>query len=184
MTELPTTKQGLTDQYSAVRGVGYVGGRRLDLRTGQHTDLAPRPSTSIDLEHGFAQVAKFFPPGKPALAAIEGELFRRLGATVVFDDEYIASGGQLHELLTGKDRFVADLRPLVDAAAFACHPYDLCTSLLLEEAGGVVTDPWGDPLDCPLDTTTPVAWVGYANPALAGLISPVLADVLRVHLGR
>ena len=67
----------------------------------------------------------------------------------MFDDEYIASGGQLHELLTGRDRFVADLRPLVDPAAFACHPYDLCTTLLLEEAGGVVTDPWGEPLDCP-----------------------------------
>ena len=82
---------------------------------------------------------------------------------MVFDDEYIASGGQVHELLTGRDRFVADLRPLVDPAAFACHPYDLCTTMLLEEAGGVVTDPWGDPLDCPLDTTTSVAWVGYAN---------------------
>ena len=39
--------------------------------------------------------------------------------------------------------------------------------MLLEEAGGVVTDPWGEPLDAPLDTTSPVAWVGYANPALA-----------------
>ena len=39
--------------------------------------------------------------------------------------------------------------------------------MLLEEAGGVVTDPWGQPLDAPLDTTSPIAWVGYANASLA-----------------
>jgi hypothetical protein len=102
----------------------------------------------------------------------------------VFDDQYISTGGQLAELLAGHDRFVADLRPLVDPAAFACHPYDICTSVLLEEAGGVVTDPWGAPLDAPLDTTTAVAWVGYANRSLAERIGPVLAEVLRDHLGR
>jgi fructose-1,6-bisphosphatase/inositol monophosphatase family enzyme len=184
MTELPTTKQTLTDQFSTVRGSGVVDGRRLDLRSREVQAIAARPSSATDLEHGFAQIAKFFPPGKPELASIEAELFGRLGATVVFDDEYICSGGQIHELLAGKDRFVADLRPLVDPAALACHPYDLCTVLLLEEAGGVVTDPWGEPLDCPLDTTTPVAWVGYANPSLAGRIGPVLAEILRDRLGR
>ena len=90
----------------------------------------------------------------------------------MFDDEYISSGGQLHELIAGHDRFVADLRPLVDPDAFACHPYDVCTAMLLEEAGGVVTDPRGAPLDAPLDTTTPVAWAGYANAELAAAHRP------------
>jgi fructose-1,6-bisphosphatase/inositol monophosphatase family enzyme len=183
MTELPTTKQTLADQYAGVRG-GGVRGRRVDLNGEAAVDIGARPSTAVDLEHGFAQVAKFFPPGKAVLAEIEGDLFERLGARVVFDDEYISSGGQVHELLTGRDRFVADLRPLVDPAAMACHPYDLCTTMLLEEAGGVVTDPWGGPLDCPLDTTTPVAWVGYANPTLAEQMGPVLARVLEDRLGR
>jgi fructose-1,6-bisphosphatase/inositol monophosphatase family enzyme len=182
MTELPTVKQTLADQYAGTRG-GGVTGRRIDLGGGAPTPLVPRPSTATDLEHGFAQIAKFLPAGKPALAAIEAELFARLGASEVFDDEYLASGGQVHELMTGRDRFDADLRPLVDPAAFAAHPYDLCTAMLLTEAGGVVTDPWGDPLDAPLDTTTPVAWVGYANPHLAAWIGPVLAEVLRDHLG-
>ncbi|HEY1117882.1 MAG TPA: hypothetical protein VGE43_09265, partial [Acidimicrobiales bacterium] len=181
MTELPTTKQGLVDQYASTRGGGVVG-RRVDLRSGAVEPVVPRPSSATDLEHGFAQVAKFLPPGKPQLAAIEADLFARLGAEVVFDDQYLASGGQLHELLTGRDRFVADLRPLVAPGAFAAHPYDLCTSLLLEEAGGVVTDPWGAPLDAPLDTTSPVAWVGYANPDLAAWIGPVLAAVVEDHL--
>ena len=178
MTELPTTKQGLADQVSAVRGEGLVS-ERIDLRTGDRSPLSLRPSTATDLEHGFAQVAKFFPPGKADLVAIEAALFDHLGATEVFDDEYICSGGQLYELLAGRDRFTAELRPLVDPAAIACHPYDLCTALLLEEGGGVVTDPWGAPLDVPLDTTSPVAWVGFANPSLAARIGPVLADVLR-----
>jgi hypothetical protein len=183
MTELPATKQTRCDQIAAARGAG-IRARRWDLRTADVEPLDVRPSTATDLEHGFAQIAKFFPPGKPALAAIEADLFTRLGATVVFDDEYISSGGQLHELLTGKDRFVADLRPLVDPAALACHPYDLCPVLLLEEAGGVVTDPWGEPLDCPLDTTSPVSWVGYANRTLAEWIGPVLASVLHDRVGR
>jgi hypothetical protein len=137
-----------------------------------------QPSTATDLEHGFATLAKFFVPGKVALAELEHELFTRLGSHDVFDDEYISSGGQLHELIVGRDRFVADLRPLVDREAFACHPYDICTAMLLEEAGGVVTDPHGAPLDVPLDTTTAVAWAGYANPDLAARIGPILAQLV------
>jgi fructose-1,6-bisphosphatase/inositol monophosphatase family enzyme len=177
MTELPTVKQGATDQLSGVRG-GGLRIERLDLRTGNRQPLDVQPSTAADLEHGFAGFAKFFVPGKPELARLEGELFRRLGAHVVFDDEYISSGGQLHELITGRDRFVADLRPLVDPEALACHPYDVSTAMLLEEAGGVITDPWGAPLDAPLDTTSPIAWAGYANPTLAEIIGPVLAELV------
>ncbi len=177
MTELPTSKAGAADQFSGTRG-GGVRAERVDLGDGSRRPLAVTPSTATDLEHGFAGMAKFFSPGKVALAELEREVFQRVGARDVFDDEYLSSGGQLHELMTGKDRFVADLRPLVAPEAHACHPYDVCTSLLLEEAGGVVTDPWGGPLDVPLDTTSPVAWVGYANPALVAWIGPVLADVL------
>ena len=178
MTELPTAKQGAADQLSGTRGGGVVA-ERIDLASGARAPIEVRPSGATDLEHGWAGFAKFFVPGKAALAELEGELFRRLGAREVFDDQYVSSGGQLHELLTGRDRFVADLRPLVAPEAHACHPYDICTALLLEEAGGVVTDAWGEPLDAPLDTTTPIAWVGYANRALADWIGPVLAELLR-----
>ena len=180
MTELPTVKQGAADQLSAVRGAGVVA-ERIDLRDGRRAAFSVRPSVATDLEHGWSGIAKFFVPGKVALAEVEADLFRRLGARDVFDDEYVSSGGQLHELITGRDRFVADLRPLVVPDALACHPYDLCTSMLLEEAGGVVTDPWGNPLDAPLDTTSPVAWVGYANAALAARIGPELVAVLHDH---
>jgi len=174
MTEIPTTKQWGADQLSAVRGGGVVA-ERVDVLAGGREAIAVRPSTATDLEHGFAQVAKFFPPGKPELAAVEAEVLAAIGASVVFDDQYLSTGGQIHELAAGRDRFVADLRPLVAPAALACHPYDICTALVLEEAGGVVTDPWGAPLDLPLDTTSPVAWAGYANRALADRIGPALA---------
>ncbi len=177
MTELPTSKQGAADQLSGTRECGLVA-ERIDLRDGTRIPVSERPSTAASLQHSFSGLAKFFLPGKPALAALETELFRRLGCDTVFDDEYISSGGQLHELMTGRDRFVADLRPLVEAEAFACHPYDLCTSMLLTEVGGVVTDPWGRPLDAPLDTTSTVAWVGYANETLAAQISPILAELV------
>jgi fructose-1,6-bisphosphatase/inositol monophosphatase family enzyme len=183
MTELPTAKQGAADQLSGTRG-GGVTAERIDLASGRREALAVRPSSATDLEHGFGCVAKFFVPGKAALAALEADLFERLGCQDVFDDEYISSGGQLHELITGRDRFVADLRPLAAPGAHACHPYDMCTALLLEEAGGVVTDPWGEPLDAPLDTTSPIAWAGYANPALAERIGPVLAELVDEHFQR
>ena len=63
-------------------------------------------------------------------------------------------------------------------ALMCCHPYDICTSMLLTEAGGLFERPDGGPVDCQLDTTTPVAWVAYANHALAQLVGPALIAVL------
>jgi fructose-1,6-bisphosphatase/inositol monophosphatase family enzyme len=177
MTELPTAKQGAADQLSATRG-GGLRSERVDLARGERRALDVRPSVATDLEHSFSGLVKFFLPGKAALASLEAELFGRLGDTQVFDDQYLSTGGQIHELITGRDRFVADLRPLVTDDGLACHPYDVCTALLLEEVGGVVTDPWGDPLAVPLDNVSPVAWVGYANAALAERIGPVLAQLV------
>ena len=184
MTELPVTKQGLADQLSVVRG-GRVAVGRMDLRTGRRTKFAPRPSQARDLAGGFASFAKFFPPGKAWLAGREQELFRRLGdGAEIFDDQYLSSGGQVYELLMGHDRFIADLRPLAFAKlrlrpALACHPYDICTALIAQELGCQITAPDGKPLRAPLDTTTPVAWTGYANPALARRIRPKLRALLR-----
>lgn len=184
MTELPVSKQGLADQLSAVRSKGLKA-ERIDLSTGRRTRFKPRPSKARDVAHGFAQFAKFFPPGKAWLATREERLWRRLGAGAeIFDDQYLSSGGQIYELLMGHDRFVADLRPLAFAqlrrrTALACHPYDICTALVAQEAGCVITAPDGGPLRAPLDTTTGVAWVGYANPALARRIGPELRTLLR-----
>jgi fructose-1,6-bisphosphatase/inositol monophosphatase family enzyme len=183
MTELPTGKQGLADQFSAVRGRG-VKAERIDLRTGRRAKFKPRPSRARGVAHGFASFAKFFPPGKAWLAEHEERLWRALGEGVeIFDDQYLSSGGQVYELLMGHDRFIADLRPLAFVAlkvrtSLACHPYDICTALIAQELGCVITAPDGQPLRAPLDTTTPVAWVGYANKGLARRIGPKLRRIL------
>ncbi len=182
MTELPTGKQSQGDQLSVVRG-SSVRAVRIDVRTGRRKNFTPRPSRARDVAHGFASFAKFFPAGKAWLAGIEERLWRELGATEVFDDQYLSSGGQLYELLMGHDRFIADLRPRAFAelgvrSALPCHSYDLCTALIAQELGCVIADPRGRPLRAPLDTTSAVAWVGYANARLARRVRPVLRRIL------
>ncbi|HKA58657.1 MAG TPA: hypothetical protein VKD28_08585 [Gemmatimonadales bacterium] len=184
-TEIPLLKQHLSDQIWAIRGKGPQG-RRYNRLTGAVEPLTVRPSRASTLNHGFATVVRFFPGTREPLAAIDDEIVRKLveaapKRAVSFEDQYASSGGQLYELMAGHDRFVADLRPLVgpEGEALCCHPYDLCTELIAREAGVVVTNPAGGTLDVPLDITTDVAWVGYANEALRRAIEPVLQAALR-----
>jgi hypothetical protein len=53
--------------------------------------------------------------------------------------------------------------------------------LIAEEAGVIVTDPIGKPIQLPLDTDSNVSWVGYANASLHAQIAPVLDELLRKH---
>jgi hypothetical protein len=93
----------------------------------------------------------------------------------------------LYELTSGHDRFVADLRPLLGPAltrrgqrpGLCCHPYDICSALIATESGVIVTDPYGNPLDAPLDVEADVAWVGYANAHVRRQIEPLLQAALR-----
>lgn len=195
MTELPTSRQWASDQLSATAGCGPDGLHleRHDLIRGGTSPLRASPSKATDLKHGFASIAKFFPEGKRALAAIEEQLFDTLyglGSTaspLVFDDQYITTGGQLYELIVGHDRMIADLRGLVLPAigypnALCCHPYDIVTALIPTEAGCLIENPAGGSLDGPMDTTSPISWIGYANSTLAQSIRPVLAHLLNDRL--
>lgn len=195
MTELPTSKQWRADQISAVRGGGRAGviARFFDVRTGRSRLFQPRISAARDFKHGFASLARFFPEGKALTAALEEELWQQLGCSdernsaVVFDDQYLSTGGQLYELLVGHDRMLGDIRPQVFSklglrSSLACHPYDLCTEMILREAGAIIESPEGGPLRAPLDTTTPVSWIGYANPTLARQVRPVLRRLMRKYL--
>ena len=194
MTELPTSKQGRADQISVVRGRGPRGvvARSMDVRTGKARAFRLRPSQARDFQHGFASFARFFPEGKALTAQLEEALWRELhaggdGSPLVFDDQYISTGGQLYELLVGHDRMLGDLRPRVLAklgivSALTCHPYDICTELILREAGGIVEGLDGRALRAPLDTTTPVAWIGFANAVLARKVRPVLRRLVQAYL--
>ena len=75
--------------------------------------------------------------------------------------------------MAGHDRFVADLRALLErrrpgGAALCCHPYDLCTELIARELGVSVTDEQGRQLAAPLDVASDVTWIGYANATAEG----------------
>jgi hypothetical protein len=187
-TEIPLVKQHLSDELWAVRGRGAAA-LRTNRLTGNSVPLVLHPSTATTPAHGFAMISRFFPGSRAELAAIDDEVMAAVsgppqpGKAQSFEDQYISSGGQLYELIAGHDRFVADLRPLFErrragGAALCCHPYDLCTELIAREMGVLVSDEHGSPLDAPLDVTSDVGWIGYANGALKALIEPHLRRAL------
>lgn len=197
MVELPTAKQSVADYF--VAGKNHpTKGFRLDERDGRPTRITVRPSTAETLKDGFAQVSNFF-PGTKVLAS---ELMERIvsrtlgpvhaGRASVFDDQYISTGGQLVELMMGHDRFCCDLRPLFyeilehrsgDAVArgLECHPYDLAASLVARQAGILLTDGFGRPIEAPLNVRQGVHWCAFANRALQAQIQPVVSQWLVEH---
>lgn len=192
--EIPTTRALLADALWAARGRGAAG-ETVNLLTGERTPFRPRPSGATTVRGGFAALTRFFPGGKDLLARIEEELVAELmgslegNSTALFEDQYMSTGGQLYELLMGRDRMIADVRSQLFArfrregrpAGHSCHPYDACTALIAEEAGVVITDGRGRPLDAPCDTTTELSWIGYANPAIRAEVEPILLRLLERH---
>jgi hypothetical protein len=190
MTEIPTTRQWRADQLSAVRGGGRAGVRAegVDVRAGTRAPIVVGPSPATGLAHAFASFAHYFPDAKALLATVEQRLWDELwppgpAPRPIFEDQYLSSAGQLYEVIAGHDRLVGDLRPLALARidgprSLAAHPYDVCTALVLTELGGVFEDPRGGPVDVPLDTTTPVTWVAYANRTVADHVGPPLRRII------
>ncbi|MCI0488846.1 MAG: inositol monophosphatase [Blastocatellia bacterium] len=190
-TEIPLIKQHLSDVAWAVRGEG-ARAERVNRLTGERATFRLRPSPVSTIAHGFAQVARFFPGAREELAAIDEEIVRgalgpvQPGKAHCFEDQYASTGGQLYELASGHDRFIADLRPLMEkllserglALGICCHPYDLCTELIAREAGVLVTDIDRQPLGARLAVEPDVAWVGYANEQIRTQIEPLLHAAL------
>jgi fructose-1,6-bisphosphatase/inositol monophosphatase family enzyme len=186
MVELPTSKMGSADVLWAIKGQGAKG-RREDLRGGASKPLPLRSSTATKIDHGFATVSNFF-PGTKVLAS---ELMERIVARLigkadvkratVFDDQYIATGGQFYELIVGHDRFNCDFRThfyrmLGEDEGLCVHPYDVAGWLVAAEAGVILTDGVGGALDGPLDCTTGLSWAGFANRGLHDAIAPILTE--------
>ena len=191
-TEIPTIKQHLSDSLWSRRGRG-VEAERFNRLTDESVSLSLKRSRATTIAHGYSQVARFFPGARDELAAIDEEIV--LGAlgpvqpekAHCFEDQYTSSGGQLYELMSGHDRFTADLRPLMNtllaqrglALGICCHPYDVCTELIAREAGVIVTDAKGDQLNAELSVKPDVTWVGYANQHIQAQIEPLLQAALK-----
>lgn len=192
MVELPNSKQGFADYLWAIKNKGAFG-KRLNLFTNQETDLRFQPSKATHLKGGFAQFSRFFPPGRAFTANLEDTLIDRLypdapaGKTIVFEDQYISTGGQMYELLVGHDRFCADIRDRVypflnktigTTIGHMCHPYDASAFLILEEAGCPVYNSFGQPFNAPMNLTENIGWMAFANPKLEAHIRPELFKLL------
>ncbi len=194
-TEIPLVKQHLSDCAWAVRGKGAQA-ERFNRLTEDRCEIPLHPSRAAGIAHGYAGIARFFPGARDELASIDEEIVEGAlgpvspGKAHCFEDQYASTGGQLYELMSGHDRFVADLRPLMEnvlrgrgtALGICCHPYDLCTELIAREAGVIVTDAFGAPLAAPLAVETDVAWAGYANAEIRAQVEPLLQAALK-HRG-
>jgi hypothetical protein len=192
MTELPTSKMGQADVLWAIKG-GGAKGIRVDLKTGRSGPLKFSPSQASVIDHGFVSVANFF-PGTKVLSSelLESVVASQIGPAdvtraTVFVDQYISTGGQFYELIVGHDLFNADVRPIFyriqdQPEGLCCHPYDCATLLVAEEAGVIITDAMGAPLDGPFDVTTGISWAGFANQTLRGKLEPVLRKFLKGRL--
>lgn len=194
MVELPVSKQYKADVLWAIKGGGsFASTENLLSHEVQERMISPSSATSI--LGGFAQLARFFPPGREILSAIEDELIQAIappnpsGKALVFEDQYISSGGQLYELIMGHDRFVADVRGLLyrllkkqgKEGGHVCHPYDVCAHLIGKEAGIVITDGTGAELKAPLDLTSEINWIGYANKNIEREVKPILLALLKKY---
>jgi len=191
-TEIPLLKQHLCDSLWGHRG-GGAHAERYNRLTGERRPLPLRPSRARSIRHGFAGLARFFPGAREELAAIDEEIVRgalgdvKHGKAHCFEDQYLSTGGQLYELMAGHDRFIADLRPLMEpvlrrrglSLGICCHPYDLCTELIAREVGVIVTDARGGVLRAPLNVEADIAWAGYANRDIRAEIEPLLQEALK-----
>ena len=191
-TEIPLVKQHLSDCVWAFKGTG-VTAERFNRITNEYSPLTVRPASTKTIAHGYAQVARFFPGARDELAAIDEEIVMGALGPVqpdkahCFEDQYTSTGGQLYELLSGHDRFTADIRPLMKSViskrgavtGICCHPYDMCTELIAREAGVIVTDVNGQRLNYELSVKPDVSWAGYANRDIQAQIQPLLQAALK-----
>ncbi len=190
MVEIPTSRSDLSDVFAATRGAG-VRGFTENVVMGTRVPLSPAPSTATTFAHGFASFSRFFAGAADRIGALSESFFDRvaeidpLSCAAIFEDQFISNGGQCHALLTGRDRFVADLRPLFrdrrGDRLMCAHPYDVLAAVILEEAGLPVTDERGAPLDPPLDLSTDVGFVAWANGGLRARFEEALRDAIDRH---
>lgn len=193
-TEIPLVKQHLSDILWATSD-GPLYSERYNRLTKEQTPIRLHASRATSIAHGFAMISRFFPGAREELAAIDEAIIRatlgppQAGKAQCFEDQYISSAGQLYELISGHDRFVADLRPLLDrhlatrgeALGICCHPYDLATILIAHKAGILLSNEHGQELDAPFDIHAEVGWVGYANAAIRAQVEPALQATLRLR---
>jgi len=144
----------------------------------------------VRLDHAYFPFFKYMPDMRPEIAAIEARFFERIaereGADVrnCYDDQYISNGGQLALLALGTYRMIADVRAhLAQArgrATLTSKPYDVAGAIVCARAAGcVITAADGSELAFPIDTETPVSFVGWVNAATEARLAPHLDAAMK-----
>ena len=180
-TEVPTLSQATGVTLTASSGQPAVV-ESCDLATGavHRVETGLRPSAAASVRGGFAVFADYFAGSHAVTAQIADLVFDDAlgpvepGKALAFNDQYLSTAGCMYLMANGTYRFFADLRPVAGRVAarsgrnigLCAHPYDLCTYLIAEQAGVLITDPTGAPLSYPLATEVDCGWVGYANQAI------------------
>ncbi|MDA0808804.1 MAG: hypothetical protein O2945_10110 [Planctomycetota bacterium] len=198
MVELPPSKQTLADAFSAsagksTRGLRFRVDNSLPPLISEAIDFSVRPSSKVNLQDGFATVLSMFPGTRKLAADLADRIAERCGVMTslptVFDDHYISCGGLMYQLMTGRDLCCLDLRPQFnqilgrsdDDRFIESHPYDLAGLLAAQNAGVIMTNGFGKPLNAPLDVHTGVDWCGYANSHIRHLVEPIVQEWLTEH---
>jgi len=195
MVELPTSKQNLADTFVASTGVGtramrFTVNAETPPEISEGLSFSATPSRQGNLDDGFATVLSMFPGTRRLAADLAERIAERCGVMTnlptAFDDHYISCGGLIYQLMTGRDLCCLDLRPQFnqilgrtsDDRFIESHPYDLAGLLTAQNAGVILTNGFGKPLNAPLDVHTGVDWCGYANSDIRNLIEPIVQEWL------
>lgn len=195
LQELPPPGRARCQQWLAATTAGTPATWRasttptgaLDTSLERHTvDRSP------DFERQYLSFFRYHPRDRVALTTLEARFLERLGASGVdldhvYEDQYTSNCAQLALVTGGTYRMIADLRAWLAAregrAATATKPYDIAAAQLIARgAGAVVHDPAAGAtaplLARPIDATTPLSFVAYANAPTAERAAPLLAEVL------
>ncbi len=188
VSEIPGT---LAARYRRLISDGKTCGHGLaDLTSGSMVDLGGVRADADDrADHGYFPFFRYEPALRPALARLEAAFFERLvrlegaEARSFYDDQYISNAGQLVQLALGRYRLIVDARALVGLRrglpTVTSKPYDLAGAVVCARAAGAeLTAADGSALDFPIDATTPVGFVGYANAATRRRLEPHWKAVL------
>lgn len=190
LAEIPTTRAASWRRLHAVRG-GQCWWEEHALLPGFPTAPAQRIQVDqkVRVDHAYFPFFKYMADLRAPIASIEAAFLARLaaheGADIrnCYDDQYISNAGQLVQLIEGRYRMIADLRAwlaqLRGQPTLTTKPYDIAGALICAQAAGCcVLDPLGAELDFPLDTSTPLSFVGWHNAATQQRLAPHLAAVL------
>lgn len=188
-TELPTSTAAVYHVMTAVRGQGARIARH-DVTTGAVIEEAPLLAPQdLPLDNGYLAFTRYLAVERPLVAQLE-QLFldsalpaHGLDPRLIYDDQYLCSAGQLFLVTTGRYRMLADLRGWLRETRglrnFTAKPYDLAALLIYREAGVLVQDAAGDPLDAPLDTETALSVLAWPNETLRAAFQPHLLAAMQ-----